>query len=232
MKRILKLFIPLTLFSIAILIIGTGCPDADTTSYDSYYPDLDQDGFGDENANPTLYSLSNVPANYVLENTDCDDTNDAVYPGATEIPDNLTDEDCNGKIAITFYADKDEDGFGNPDSPVVIEIDDYNSDDAPNGYSWFAGDCEDNNVAINPLADEILENGIDDNCDGETDIFEIYADTDGDGFGAGPALAPPAIGVHNNFDCDDTNAEINPYTKEIPDNGIDDNCDNMIDEIN
>ena len=226
MKKNLKFFIPLTLFSIAILIIGTGCPDAGIISDDYYYPDMDQDGFGDENANPTLYSLSNVPANYVLENTDCDDTNANVHPGATEVADNLIDEDCNGKIAITFYADKDEDGFGDPSSPVVIEIDDY-SNDAPNGYSWYAGDCDDNNFDINPLANEIPENGIDDNCDGETDLVEYYVDADGDGYGSQTLTA--AQGVTNNLDCDDNDAEVHPYTKEILD-GMDNDCDGVIDE--
>ncbi|WP_291972257.1 putative metal-binding motif-containing protein [Lutibacter sp.] len=160
---------------------------------------------------------------------DCDDTNAAVYPGATEVPDNLIDEDCNGKIAITFYADKDNDGFGNPNSPTVIEIDNYDSD-APDNYSWYAGDCDDNNDAINPLADEIVGNDIDDNCDGNTDVVERYIDADGDGYGSQQFAA--AQGVTNNLDCDDSDAEIHPYTKELLKDGIDNNCDGIIDKIN
>lgn len=230
-KRILNIGIPLTLLIIAIFIIGPACSGHPDDYNYNWWPDTDQDGFGDSSVNPVNTTNNNAPANHVRDNSDCDDTNANVYPGATEVPDNSIDEDCNGKIAITFYIDKDDDGFGNPNNPEVIEIDDYDSD-APNGYSWYAGDCDDNNFDINPLVDETPENGIDDNCDGETDIFEIYADNDGDGYGAGPALAPPATGVHNNFDCDDSNGEIHPFTKEIPNNGIDDDCDGLVDETN
>ena len=227
-KIVLNIGIPLTLLIVAIFIIGPACMGhPDDYSY-NWWPDTDQDGFGDSFENSVMATNNNAPAGYVRDNSDCDDTNADVYPGATEVIGNIIDEDCNGKISITFYTDKDEDGFGNPDSPVVIEIDDYNSD-APNGYSWFAGDCDDNNIAINPKADEIPENGIDDNCDGETDIVERYIDADGDGYGSLSFTA--AQGVTNNLDCDDSDAKINPYTKEILD-GMDNDCDGLIDEIN
>ena len=230
-KRILNIGIPLTLLITAIFIIGPACGgDTDGYSY-NWYPDMDVDGFMDTNATPINAYPANQPAGYIRgTQSDCDDTNADVYPGATEVVDNIIDEDCNGKISITFYTDKDEDGFGNQDSPVVIEIDDYNSD-VPNGYSWVAGDCDDNNFAMNPLADEIFNNGMDDNCNGETDTDDVrYIDADGDGYGSTQQSA--ADGVFNNLDCDDSNAKIHPYAKEILDNGIDDDCDGTIDEVN
>ena len=228
-KRLLNIGIPLALLVVAVFIIGPAC-SGDTSEYSyNWWPDTDLDGFGDSFENPVMETNNNAPANYVRDNSDCDDSNAAVNPDATEIPDNLIDEDCNGKISITFYADKDADGFGNPDTTAVIEIDDYDSD-APVNYSWFAGDCDDNNFDINPKADEIKDNGIDDNCDGETDIFERYIDADGDGYGSSQLSA--AEGVTNNLDCDDSNGEIHPFTKEIQGDGIDNDCDNAIDEIN
>ena len=227
-KRILNIGIPLTLLITAIFIIGPACTgDQNDYSY-NWWPDTDQDGFGDSFANPVMATNDNAPANYVRDNTDCDDNNPYVFPDAPEIGDNTIDEDCNGKISITFYTDKDEDGFGNPNSPVLIEIDNYNVD-APNGYSWYAGDCDDNNFDINPLANEIPENGIDDNCDGETDLVEYYVDADGDGYGS--LVLTAAQGVTNSLDCDDNDSEIHPYTKEILD-GLDNDCDGVIDEVN
>jgi len=225
-KSILNIGVPITLLIIAIFIIGPACTgDPDEYSY-NWWPDTDLDGFGDSFENPVVATNNNAPANHVRDNSDCDDSNANIYPNAPEIVDNTIDEDCNGKISITFYADKDGDGFGNPNSPTVIEIDSYDSA-APTGYSWYAGDCDDDNIAINPLADEIPENGIDDNCDGNTDIVERYIDADGDGYGSTAFAA--AQGVTNNIDCDDTNDEIYPYAQE-KNNGIDDDCDGLIDE--
>lgn len=228
MKRIINIGISLTLLITAIFIIGPACSGGLTVTWVYLYEDVDGDGYGAGEA-VAFNDDDTIPINFIEDNTDCDDSNADVYPGATEIPNNLIDEDCNGQIAITFYVDQDEDGFGNPNSSNVIEIDSYDSD-APNGYSWVAGDCNDDNAFINPKADEIPENGIDDNCDGEVDVFERYVDSDGDGYGS--SILAAAEGVMNNFDCDDSNTEIHPFTKEILDNGIDDDCDNAVDEIN
>ncbi len=227
-KQFSNTILPVMLLVTAVFIIGSGCSGpAIGQSY--YWPDLDSDSFGDLSVGGTIYYDNNVPANYVTNNLDCDDTNANVHPGATEVPDNLIDEDCNGKIAITFYADKDGDGFGSSNSPTVIEIDSYDGV-APDNYSWYAGDCDDNNIAINPLADEIAGNGIDENCDGNIDVVEIYIDADGDGYGSQQFAA--AQGVTNNLDCDDSDGEIHPYTKEILNDNIDNNCDGAIDVIN
>jgi hypothetical protein len=59
-----------------------------------------------------------------------------------------------------------------------------------------------------------------------------YPDTDGDGYGrsTGSVLAceKPFGYVSNSNDCNDNNAAINPAASEIC-NGIDDNCDGMVD---
>ena len=59
-------------------------------------------------------------------------------------------------------------------------------------------------------------------------------DADGDGYGASSELSlceNPGSGYSlNNTDCDDANSEINPGVSEII-NGLDDNCNGVIDEI-
>lgn len=60
-----------------------------------------------------------------------------------------------------------------------------------------------------------------------------YSDADGDGFG-NPALvvqSPCSLPgyVANDQDCDDTNAAINPAAEEVL-NGLDDDCDGMVDD--
>jgi hypothetical protein len=54
------------------------------------YQDADSDDYG----NPLVDSLAcDLPAGYILDNTDCDDTNPDVYPGAEEVLNGL-DDDC------------------------------------------------------------------------------------------------------------------------------------------
>ncbi|CAG1021317.1 hypothetical protein MTYM_00918 [Methylococcales bacterium] len=58
----------------------------------TFYEDADGDGYG----NPQVTTKAcNQPSGYVTNNTDCDDTNPAVNPGATEIKKNGIDDDCN-----------------------------------------------------------------------------------------------------------------------------------------
>ncbi|MBK8820415.1 MAG: putative metal-binding motif-containing protein [Saprospiraceae bacterium] len=103
-------------------------------------------------------------------------------PGATEICNGL-DDDCDGDIdegvQNTYYADTDNDGYG--DASVTTM-----ACSPPNGYVADNTDCNDNNVLVNPGATEIC-NGLDDDCDGEVDedvLNTFYADNDLDGYGS------------------------------------------------
>jgi hypothetical protein len=79
------------------------------------------------------------------------------------------------------------------------------------GFNSFV-DCNDGSAAINPGARDILENGVDENCDG-ADARNL--DRDGDGF-------PIPI------DCNDANAAIHPGVVEVRGNDVDENCDSVV----
>jgi hypothetical protein len=72
--------------------------------------------------------------------------------------------------AISYYQDSDSDSFGNTNVEIVDCI-------QPVGYVLDNTDCDDSNAAINPNAEEIGANGIDENCDGQIDnsILELSA---------------------------------------------------------
>jgi hypothetical protein len=64
--------------------------------------------------------------------------------------------------SITWYQDQDDDGFGNPEIQKIAAT-------QPSGYVMDNTDCDDENESINPNANEICGDDIDNNCDGQTD---------------------------------------------------------------
>ncbi len=61
----------------------------------TFYADTDSDGFGDNNNQTEACS---APSGYVIDNTDCDDSDSNNYPGNTEICGDNSDNDCDGLI--------------------------------------------------------------------------------------------------------------------------------------
>ncbi len=208
--------------------------ESDAADAATWYADTDTDGYGDP---ASAVTACTVPSGYTADNTDCDDTRAAVFPGATETCNTL-DDDCDGftdeddaSDASTFYADTDSDGFGDPASTT-------RACSVPSGYTADDTDCDDTRAAVNPGATESC-NSLDDDCDGSTDEDDAsdagtwYADVDVDGYGDATmstrACSVPSGYVADNTDCDDGASAVNPGATEAC-NGIDDNCDSVIDE--
>jgi hypothetical protein len=77
---------------------------------------------------------------------------------------------CTGRGYLKpFYHDMDGDGFGNPDSLVLRNC----KVNEVTGFSANRLDCNDANDAIHPNAQEICDDGIDNNCDGFIDNANI-----------------------------------------------------------
>jgi hypothetical protein len=132
----------------------------------TYYGDADGDGYG--NTSNSTQACSQ-PQGYVSNNTDCDDSNASVHPGATEVCNGI-DDNCNGQVdegvTTTWYQDNDGDTYGNP---AVSQ----QACSQPSGYVSDNTDCNDSNASVHPGATEVY-NGIDDNCNGQIDEGYTY----------------------------------------------------------
>lgn len=68
--------------------------------------------------------------------------------------------DIYGSPILRQYADEDGDGYGSIDSTLMVSCENLE------GFSFEAGDCNDSDASINPNAEEVGGNDIDENCDG------------------------------------------------------------------
>ncbi len=87
-------------------------------------------------------------------------------------------------------------------------------DNDGDGYTEAQGDCNDNDATIYPEAEEICDDGIDQDCNG-SDLSCDDIDNDGDGF------------TEAQGDCNDNDATIYPGAEEICDDGIDQDCNGV-----
>ena len=195
--------------------------DADRSPETLWYADADGDGYGSETAPYTFRgdvvgSCDQPAPGFVLDATDCDDTNVDVSP------------------ATTWYADGDGDGFA--DGSVVVA----NQCEAPAGSTMELGDCDDADANQSPRTNWYADGDGDgygagkvvatscerpetpgivtvtnsDDCD-DADAGAVpgalwYLDADADGYGdssteSESCTAPSAAHVNVGGDCDDTN---------------------------
>ena len=196
----------------------------------TYYSDGDGDGYG---APPTTQACS-VPANFVTISGDCNDALTAIHPGAPETCNDV-DDDCDSQtdegLKQTWYQDADVDGYGN------AAVSTWTCSPATN-WVLNGNDCNDADPLVNSSTNAEICNGLDDNCNGQTDeglaLTTFWRDADADTYGDAAnsqQLCGPATGwVSNKLDCLDSNVAVHPGVTEVKCNQLDDNCNGTTDE--
>lgn len=139
------------------------CDDRDPSRLGptAWYGDGDGDGYG---AGAAIEACSQ-PTGSSSNAQDCDDSNAGVNPEATERCNGF-DDDCDGDVddedsavegLVEAWTDADNDGWGNPEAPVMVC-------GLGTGVADQPDDCDDSEAGVNPGAEEICRNGIDDDC--------------------------------------------------------------------
>ncbi|MDP2310866.1 MAG: MopE-related protein [Pseudomonadota bacterium] len=210
--------------------------DPDDAPDSAWYPDVDQDGFGDD---ARRVYVCDAPEAYVSVGGDCDDTSSARSPSAQEVCDDAAlDEDCDGIVEDadpsvdeaslgTWYADADADGYG---GAAIVAC------RAPAGAVAVAGDCDDLNGWVSPGAVERCDSAdVDEDCDGAADEAGASGesrwslDVDGDGFGTVDEQVDgcdaPSGYVASAYDCDDEDDTMHPGAAETCGDALDTDCD-------
>ncbi len=214
--------------------------DSPVTGTSTWYLDSDGDGWADPRTTTTACDAPSgfLEASYA---TDCDDSDSAINPDATETCDGI-DNDCDGLVddddspvtgTSTWYLDSDGDGWADARTTTT-------ACDAPSGFleGAYASDCDDSDATINPDATEVCDS-VDNDCDGDVDEDDAsdastwYADSDGDGYGDAAstttACDEPTGYSSDATDCDDSDSAINPGATETWYDGVDSDCDGASD---
>lgn len=184
------------------------------TTPPTWFLDSDGDGYGVASVS---VAACTQPSGYSFDNSDCNDNIAAVYPSATEICNGI-DDDCDGDVDsddanVTgqqlWYADVDGDGLGDATDTLRFC-------NQPLGYVSNSNDCDDSNATV--LAPVVY-----------------YADADQDAYGNPNVTQSSCTGAPSGYvgqagDCNDNSAAVNPGIAIDDCNGVDNDCDGLIDE--
>ncbi len=149
--------------------------------------------------------------------------------------DDGVDQNCDG--GDLCYLDADDDGF-RPLMPATVASSDLDCSDPFEATAADpASDCDDSNPSRFPTNPEVIDDGVDQDCDGG-DL--CYADADNDGFRPvmPTTVASSDLDCTDPFeataadpasDCNDGDSDVHPGAEEVCNDDVDNDCDDTAD---
>ena len=192
-----------------------GVVDEGTSAYDDDGDGESEDEGDCNDGDPEVFSAQEETRNGIDD--DCDGVVDDGVGNLDTDGDGYLDTsgDCDPDDPTVYPgAPELEDGVDNDCDGVVDEGTDAYDDDG-DGETENDGDCDDSDSSVYSTATEAQDHK-DNDCDGEVDEDTNRSDDDGDGF------------TEQGGDCDDADASVHPAAIEVEGNGVDDDCDGVV----
>ena len=219
---------------------GDDCDDADANLFPGNVEECDAGGH-DEDCDPTTFGFrdadgdgypdqtccNTAPDGSELCGDDCDDGLPAAHPSEAEVCDGL-DSDCDGLIdegvTATFTRDADANGHG------AVGGETRDGCFAPEGFADSADDCDDGEARAHPGAVEVCDRvtpPVDEDCDGVANPPSLCNCDSGD---TQPCSLPGVCAAGTQTCVDGAWGDCSIRGSAEVCNGLDDDCDAVIDE--
>ncbi|WP_198664852.1 FG-GAP-like repeat-containing protein [Lewinella sp. IMCC34191] len=180
---------------------------------------------------PETYHHDKIVATYINDDTVADYLLFSNFTGTTTIVTSNTDGTYTAEALPKGEGRNEFTEFGYVDQDEVMDVFHTERISMSNGTNsvFTLGDEEPSQTVINNGFGDQAGGGITDlDNDGDADLFLYVNDFFDTGlvfFINNTAIDADSDGYSDEVDCDDTNPAINPGALEIPNNGIDENCD-------
>ncbi|MBY0486466.1 MAG: DUF11 domain-containing protein, partial [Flavobacteriaceae bacterium] len=201
-------------------LVACGVANAiDTNDALLTYVDADADGFGSTILAPSGVTNTLDCNDSQLNYTDLDGDGFGVFP---LVPCGVVTNAIDTNDNLLTYVDGDGDGFGSTTFAPSGVTNTLDCNDAQLQYQDLDGDGFGSSVLVACG----LTNNLD--CD---DNQVRYLDADADGYGSLASIKVACGGSLFSTDCDDANAAIHPGAVDVCRDGIDNDCNGVIDNV-